>query len=84
MEGFFGFTVMAAVSAVCSSVRKAIEKMFSNNLKQEKSCKSRFWFFSRNGAAVISLDGLLVEQSSCKLLVNCNMALSIILIYMHV
>ena len=44
MEGFFGFTVMAAVSAVCSSVRKAIEKMFSNNLKQEKSCKSRDFF----------------------------------------
>lgn len=43
MEGFFGFTVMAAVSAVCSSVRKAIEKMFSN-LKQEKSCKSRHFF----------------------------------------
>ena len=42
------------------------------------------WFFSRNGAAVIPLDGILVEQSSCKLLVNCNMALSIILIYMHV
>ena len=44
MEGFFGFTVMAAVSAVCSSVRKAIEKMFSNNLKQEKSSKSRHFF----------------------------------------